>query len=255
MINESEVVPIIGVQMIFKSGLLTSGSGSFGGLTMSHNKGGLYFRSRSVPTDPSSARQLQVRDAVAFLSQAWSQTLTQAQRDAWDQFAEAVTVVNALGDTIQISGVNHYVRANAARIAANAQLSPTVPLTSIPAAPQIDDLPMLNPIVITPSIVTPDISVAFDDGQDWVNDDGNALMIYEGRPRNPGVGYFKGPYRLSGIIQGDATTPPTSPVVIASAWSPGNGNLVKVRAVLSVGETTDQPTGQSAAVFSSGVWV
>lgn len=241
--------------MIFKSGLLTSGSGSVGGLTMSHNKGGMYFRSRAIPTDPSSARQLQVRDAVAFLSQAWSQTLTQAQRDAWDQFAEAVTVLNALGDAIQISGVNHYVRANAARIAANAQLSPTVPLTSIPLAPAIYDLPMLNPISITPNIVAPDIGVAFDDAQDWVNDDGNALMIYEGRPRNTGVKFFKGPYRLSGIIQGDSVTPPTSPVSINSAWTPGNGNLVKVRAVLSVGETTDQPTGQSAAVFASGTWV
>ncbi|KKM06452.1 hypothetical protein LCGC14_1743870, partial [marine sediment metagenome] len=48
--------------MLFKSGLITQGSGSIGGLTASHNRGGMYFRARTIPTNPATSFQTVVRN-------------------------------------------------------------------------------------------------------------------------------------------------------------------------------------------------
>lgn len=239
--------------MLIKSALVTQISGSIGGMTGSHNKSGMYLRSRAIPTDPQTARQIALRDMMSMYSQMWSQTLTQAQRDGWNTYAANVQVLNPLGDSINISGQNHYLRANVSRSAASSQLALTTPLTSINDSPAIFELPMLMPPTITD--LEQDGEIAFDDSAAWVDSAANALLMYIGRPRNEGVEFFKGPYRLALAIQGDVTTPPASPFTIpASAapvaiWNTATAGLrAKVKFVLSVGAGTP-PTGLSTATY------
>lgn len=241
---------------LIKSQVLTQASGSVGGLTYSHGKGGMYMRSRAIPVNPQTARQLQIRDAMSMYSQMFLQVLTQAQRDAWDLYGANVLVANRLGDQIQLSGQNHYIRANVSRQAANIELSLNPVLASINDAPTTFDLPIFAaPSAFLVSSTT-GILFDFDDTQAWVNDADNILLIYQGRPRSVSRRFFKGPYRLVGAVRGDATTPPTSPVTIATgadAFPVAAGQLEKYNFVLSVGNATDQPTGLSVRAYGEGI--
>lgn len=192
--------------MLFKSGLVTQGSGSLGGLTLSHNKGGYYFRARTIPTNPGTPYQSEVRQSMADLTSRWNNVLTPEQREAWEVYAENVPVINPLGDPILLTALNHYVRSNIPRMQA--------------ASPKIDQITgpynlgeFTNPSFAA-SEATQQLSVTFDNTDTWAGEAGNAMLIYCSRPQNPTINYFKGPYRYAGKISG-AATPPTSPATIA----------------------------------------
>lgn len=98
--------------MIFSPGIAVGAlSGSIGGTTASHNKGGPYFRTRAMPTNPSSAAQQSVRADLATISGDW-QNLTGAQRLAWDEWGRQNPIKNALGQSILKSGHQSYVGLN-----------------------------------------------------------------------------------------------------------------------------------------------
>ena len=54
--------------MKFKGMIGSMFSGSSGGVTASHNRGGYYLRQRVVPSDPASTLQLKVRSAMTRTS-------------------------------------------------------------------------------------------------------------------------------------------------------------------------------------------
>jgi len=57
-------------------------SGSLGNLTYSHNLGGQYIRARSIPVNPNTERQGQVRSFLANWASNWTNLLIQVQRDS-----------------------------------------------------------------------------------------------------------------------------------------------------------------------------
>lgn len=87
--------------------------GRIGANVYSHNKGGDYVRLGTTPTNPQTSRQQDTRNALGLLAAYWTSGLTQAQRDAWDVYAEANPIKNSLGQDILISGLAWFVRANA----------------------------------------------------------------------------------------------------------------------------------------------
>jgi hypothetical protein len=95
----------------FKSQVYASVSGSVGGLTYSHNQGGMYCRARAVPTNPNTSFQQTLRNAMGQLTTRWGQTLTQTQRDAWAVFATNVPVVDSLGESRTIPPLSWYLKA------------------------------------------------------------------------------------------------------------------------------------------------
>lgn len=175
-------------------------SGSLRGLTASHNKGGAYFRGRTIPVNPGSSSQMMVRGAFGSLSQIWSSTLTQAQRNSWDDYAAAVSWVDALGQTIQLSGINHFVRANTPRLQAMAELGSS--LLMVDTAPPLNELgvaPTITAASLASTIGPPDqqtLDLVWDNTGSYVA--GDMVLIYVAFGQNPGVKYFKGPYILSG---------------------------------------------------------
>lgn len=197
--------------MLFKSQVYTQASGSIGGITYSHNRGGPYTRSRAIPTNPGSSRQQTVRNLLSQLTSAWQGVLTSAQREAWKVYDANVTLMNPLGDPIHIGGLQHFVRSNIGPLQAG--------LDRQDDGPTVFNLGTMTEPGITAAADDNQVDVTFENTDEWANEDGSALLVYGSRPLAPTIGYFKGPYRFIGMIEGDAVTPPTSPASINSGHS------------------------------------
>lgn len=182
----------------------SSYSGSLRGITASHNKGGLYFRGRTIPTNPGTGLQVAVRNAFGSLAQRWSTVLTQMQRDGWDAYAQNVSWVDSLGQNIQLSGVNHYVRANTPRVQLMV-LDGTI--TVIDDAPMVQELGMgvqVDAAAISNAVGPPNvISAGFDITNNGDFGATDRVVIYLGIPQNPGIKGFNGPYVLAGFDTAD----------------------------------------------------
>lgn len=190
--------------MLFKSLILDKASGSVGGGTFSHNRFGQYIRQRSTPVNPSSSRQQEVRAAFSQLAAFWTDVLTQAQRDAWNLYGNSVEFINKVGDTIHLTGFNHYLRSNTAITQA------TGPRVDI--GPTTFTLPTTDPtIVATVSEAAQTISLAFDDTLDWCSEDNAFMSVLMASPKGQGVEFIDGPFRFAASIAGNLAVPVTSP--------------------------------------------
>lgn len=192
--------------MKFKGILIGEASGSIASITFSHNRGGQYTRQRAVPVDPQTAFQAVIRQAMADLTSLWNDTLTEAQRVAWNEYALQVPLPDTLGEPRNAGGLGMYCRSNIPRIQGG---DPRVD-----AAPTVFNLgPFTNPDIA--SMTAPSaLSLTFDPADAWANEDDAAMMVYGSAGRNQTINYFTGPYRFAGKIDGDGTTPPTSPAAI-----------------------------------------
>lgn len=190
--------------MLFKGSFVTAASGKAGGVIASHNASGQYLRQFTVPTNPQTAFQLTVRNAMSALVSRWANTLTAAQRAAWSVYATNVSSTNALGDQINYSGINWYCACNVPRVQSG--------LSVIDTCPGVYNLATLSPPVATIVAAGTTASIAFTNTDAWANEVGGALLIYSSRPQSPAINFFKNPYRYAGKISG-AASPPTSPFV------------------------------------------
>jgi hypothetical protein len=108
--------------------------GRIGANVWSHNKGGDYVRLGTTPTNPNSSRQQAARGFLGDLAQAWNSTLTAAQRDNWNTYAQNHPVENSLGQEIYLTGLNWYVKINARLWDAGDTLLTNPPVGSGPGA-------------------------------------------------------------------------------------------------------------------------
>lgn len=216
--------------MKFKSEIVTQASGSIGGVTYSHAKGGvMYRRARAIPVNPGTGFQSQVRNALTTLSNAWSTILTPAEREAWNLYGSNVPVTNSLGDPINLSGQNWYIACNTPRLQTDAKTGST--LGRVDTAPGIFNRGTLTMPVATLGVAA-GISVAYTNTDDWANTTGGILLIFMGRPQSPSRSFFKGPYRLLNGAVGNSIVPPTSPSVTNATVTAANAfPLVEGQAV------------------------
>ena len=195
--------------MKFTSPVYSGVSGSIAGLVYSHNAGGLYTRARSIPTNPGSAQQTAVRNALSGLASAWANTLTTAQRAAWAVYAANVPLIGPLGNARKVSGIAQFIRSNTPRLQAG--------LTEVDDGPTDYTLAAFVNPTITVTAASPEFSIVFDNTDTWATATGGAMLVYASRPQSPGINYFKGPYQLAGKIAG-ATVAPTSPQTLTSPF-------------------------------------
>lgn len=196
--------------MKFKSSAFSQTSGSIGGTTFSHNRGGLYTRTRTIPTDPITARQVLMRSSFGTLANVWSSVLTPAQREIWELYAASVTVLNVFGDSINLTGQQMYIRCNTPRLQAG--FDRVDDFTGAFNLGEIGDI----------SVTTVDVSDATASGgiggaPEWAGIDEAFLLVYQGRSRSPSVNYYRGPFRLWGSYEGDSGTP-------EDTWTLATGN-------------------------------
>lgn len=183
-------------------------SGSSGGLVFSHNRYGAYIRARSIPVNPKTTRQQVIRGRATFLSQYWREVLIETEREAWEVYAQATPMTNKWGDPVHLTGLNHFLRSNSARLEA----SMTV-LAEAPAVPGLSSADYT--LYATGSAATQHISIVFITGIiGWNNHDGWALLAYQGSPVAASRRFFGGPWRVFASLIGSAAVPVASPKTI-----------------------------------------
>lgn len=191
-------------------GIFTNISGSTGGITGSRNKGGQYLRARVNPVNPNSTAQQTARSRFTDANDSWS-SLTEAQRTAWNDWAQLQVWKNRLGDTIQLSGQQGYIGAYSA--SESALLVPAV----APPAPNTRPAQLIIPSMI-PSLANNNVG-GFTAAVLTAND---AYTIAVSGPLPPGVTSYKGPYRQTNIVGGTE---------IASDFSDQMYNALQTRTV------------------------
>lgn len=179
-------------------------SGSIAGNTFARNRFGNYLRAKTKPVNPNSPGQAIVRSVLAFLTAAWSQTLTPDEREQWNLYGKNVAMKNKLGEVIFLTGFNHYIRSNTLlKLRGEALVS---------AGPAIFELPAKDPTIrVTIEVHESRTNLYFDADMDWVKEDGGWLFILEGMPQNPQRNFFGGPYLGIKDKHGEAATPIESP--------------------------------------------
>lgn len=212
--------------MKYKGTIISEASGRLGGIVFSHNRGGPYIRAGAIPTNPSTTQQQVVRSAMAGLTSRWQDTLTQGQRDGWDNYALNVPIPNAQGDPINVGGLGMYARSNVSRIQAG--------LVRRDFAPATLNLGSFTPPLVTgfdPDLQTIDLS--FTEADEWVTETGAAMLVYISRGLPTSINFFKGPYQFAGLIAGDSSSPPTSPATIAAPFAFNSTDQLRVQVRVS----------------------
>jgi len=83
--------------------IVTEGSGSLGGHTIQHSRGGMQLRNKPIPRSGPSAAQYAIRSINPVLQAGWK-ALTDAQRTIWNDWPVIHGIMNAKGDHRPLSG-------------------------------------------------------------------------------------------------------------------------------------------------------
>lgn len=191
--------------MRFKSAVYSEVRGSVAGLTYQGGKGGLVVRARHRPSDPRRPEQSRIRAALASLRARWRETLTEAQRAAWRNYAAAVLEAPETGPGRRPTGEQLYVRFNLYRLQARLfggehDSAPSVYTQASARVEALTVIDLFNRWV-----------VAFDNTDEWAHEVGGALLCYGSRPQNQSVVRNRWGYQLVGVVEGDPIGVPTSP--------------------------------------------
>lgn len=217
--------------------------GSIGGNTFSRNRFGAYMRARTTPVNPQSSRQNLIRAAISALAGQWSQVLTQAQRDAWEVYAASITRSNKLGQQIKLTGFNMFVRSNSIRLQ---NLDDVVV-----AGPTTLTLPGADPTyAVEVDEANQELSITFDEDLSWNQIDDGFMYVYMSHPKNTGVNFVGGPFRLAGALDGNTATPLTSPQILPAPFPVAENQVIVCRARIAEadGRLSDTFQSQSAVV-------
>ena len=188
-------------------GGVVGASGSIAGTVHARNRFGNYIRARTKPVNPNSTGQSLMRNILAYCAAFWSASCTAAERIAWTTYAAAVPFKNRLGETIYLTGFNHFVRYtslwNLRYGIASGQ------------APTDLSLPGKDPTFSVVASVATGLSVSFDVGLPWWAIAQSQIVVFMGQPQNKTRNFFNGPWKLAG----SATTGEASPKVIAPPFT------------------------------------
>ena len=202
--------------------------GSIGGNTFSKNRYGSYVRARTTPVNPQSQRQSEIRTIIQYLSQAWSNLLSDANHNAWKVYAAAIVRTNKLGATMKLTGFNHFIRSNAFIMQNGGD--------AVLAGPGTLTLPAADPtFAAVVDSANQQLSITFDNTMDWAGDSAGHLGVYMSLPKSSGTTFIAGPYRRAGTIDG-AGSPPASPQTIAVPFPVHLNQQIKVKGRIAEGD-------------------
>ncbi|MBA7682972.1 hypothetical protein ES703_91328 [subsurface metagenome] len=179
-------------------------SGSIAGTVHARNRSGNYIRPRTKPVNAHSERQESIRAIISYLAEYWHETLTAPQRAAWAVYAAAVAMTNRLGETIYLTGFNHFIRSNSARM-----MFHPGPVTF---APEILSLPEKDPDLVCSAEDIAGQTFTFTNNVAFFAANGDpfvTILLYQGQPQLASRNFFAGPWRYIGgigVAEGQAGT-------------------------------------------------
>jgi len=194
-------------------GGVTQLSGSIAGNTFARNRFGNYIRARTKPVNPNSDRQNITRTQVRQLASYWSGVeMSDAERGAWATYAAAIAMKNRLGEVAYLTGFNHFIRSNAARMLLGGAIIEPGPTTlTLPGGD--------TALAVAANSDSQLLTVTFDDAQDWCSETGGFLSIAQGLPQIITRNFFGGPFRNAGGIAGNTGVPITSPQTLTAPFT------------------------------------
>jgi len=194
-------------------------SGSIGGDVHARNRFGNYTRPRTRPVNPRSIRQEAARAVLSYLAELWHDPTMAAERANWEIYAAAVSMTNRLGETIYLTGYNHFIRTNCAQLA--------IGETEILVAPTIQSLAEKDPDLVCSEEAIAGQTFTFTCSvTGWAanGDPKFGILVYQGIPQLHSRSFFAGPWRLMDFI--DATEGAAGTGTLAAAFSFALGQKV-----------------------------
>lgn len=173
-------------------------SGSQADTTASRNRFGQYNRTRSMPTQPRTAAQVQARQNLSTASKAWSQ-LTDEQRIAWNAYATAHPITDSLGQTVALTGHMMFVSVNTSNMQAGYAAQDNVP----------NGIPIESPILVIAVATAAGLSVTAT-APIPLN---TTAIVFVSPPMSPGRS-FNGDFRIVAV---NAGTNAANQVVLTAA--------------------------------------
>lgn len=152
---------------------------------------------------------------MGTLAPYWGDTLTQVQRNVWTLYGDNVPWLNPLGQTIFLTGQQHFNRINTVHL----QIGEAI----IADAPVIYNLGTFTTPTFSLATAAPLCEVSYDNTDAWANGAGGFLVVYCGKSISIGRKFYRGPWRYAGHVTGDAV-PPVSPFSQHPGWNWGAGN-------------------------------
>jgi hypothetical protein len=229
--------------MRFCSDKFTAVGGRLGSMVGCMNKSGMNMRTWVTPSNPKTTAQQGVRNTLKALALAWKNTLTAAQRTAWNAYASTLTLVSKLGTPYTISGFDAYCMGNGARQVAS--------ISRVDAGPTVAGFDVFTAVVPTWDTSDHTISIAYTNTDPWAGEVGGALVVRRSTSGfSPGITFFEGPFIYASKALG-AVSPPTSPLVItlsAGAISTGAQYAIAVRSVRADGRCSQESIFRGIAV-------
>ena len=179
--------------------LATARSGKLGDRIHAHNTAGPYTRPFVTPADPATARQVRIRNRLRSVVEAWSDTLTAAQRQGWANYATRVTVRVEPNGRRRLNGHQMFLRCNAGRTRAFMGIIADAPISGSIGTFNARKFNRLA----GPGLIT----VPIDLDESWRSEDGAFLINYTSAGQTSGTNFFAGPFRFLGAIAGNSVTP------------------------------------------------
>jgi hypothetical protein len=159
-------------------------SGSVGSNVFSRNRFGSYIRNRSVPINPNTSYQQNVRSVFSNQSSAWG-GLNATKRAAWKTWAQNNPVVDCFGDQQVLTGHQGFIQLNS-RIA---QAGDTV----IEVPPVVGAPDGLTSLSVTADIGVGPAAITFTATPLGASE---RMFIWGCLVDSPGVSYVKNRYKL-----------------------------------------------------------
>ena len=211
---------------------MVDGRGKLNGSVASKNRAGAYVRTKVTPVNAQTTFQLAARARLTILSQAW-RSLTQPQRDAWNNAVGGYARTDIFGDLRNPTGKNLYARLNANLNSIGVAAISTPPLPSGAGAVVAGALVMTNGGAKTIAHTT--------------DTAGHTIQVWATPGVSAGKSFVTNDYRLVTTFVGGAA----SPANIATAYQarfgePPVGTRVSVKLV-SINDATGENSTPSEA--------
>ena len=175
--------------------MVADARGSTNGGCFSRNRSGPYTRARVVmAVEPSEAQSI-VRDRLKRLQEYFRETLDDPMKNSWRLLGEQAQGLNKLGDSIRLTGQNHFILVNALR-----DIADRAYLQYAPAAPIRCD----NPVCTITGTSADGIKLTATDPNMNVLDD---LFLQMSPPQSHAVIKYSGPWMGTWCHAGSSILP------------------------------------------------
>jgi len=179
-------------------------SGSIAGNVHARNRFGNYIRPRTKPVNPHSDRQEAIRAILSHLAEHWHTEMNDTERNLWNVYAAAVAMKNRIGETIHLTGFNHFLRTNCPQRMLTEDIKEAAPGTL--SLREKDETTVCG----EENIAGQTFTFTFDSTGWGVNpDDKYWLCFYQGQPQLVSRHFFAGPWRFmsaAGTVAGNLGT-------------------------------------------------